>query len=105
MSTLIDRSYKLTHDEETDSDILTITERRGKRSVKICRSFYRCVKNTGSQMGRAYRLYKLTHGDESPAVYDVNVQDLTCDCTAGLQYGKCKHIDAVNTLLETGELS
>lgn len=100
-----ERSYKLLHDEETGYDILVITEKKGKRMPREDRTYYRLERNKGSRMGLAFRLHKLTFSDEQATAYDCNIATGHCDCIGCEQHRTCKHLDALNSLIEAGELS
>lgn len=107
MKTKCERTHQLRRDEETGQLVLAITEVSGARVRKTTRTHYRVEKNPNHP--RAFRLAKLTFSDEPGEVYDVlaDGEDSTCDCLGFLQHGHrgpCRHIEAIECLLQEGKL-
>jgi hypothetical protein len=59
-----------------------------------------------SDFGRAFSLTKLVGAGGEAAVYHVLLDGRrsSCDCPGHDRYGRCKHMDSLRFLLESGQL-
>lgn len=87
---------------EDGFDVLCITT-EGRKSKT---DYYAISRNRNAPS--AWRLVRLAHTDEDePATpYDIllNGDNSHCDCLAGLQYGRCKHVTVLTELDAAGKL-
>lgn len=83
--------------------VLTITESYGVHRVREDVTHYRLLVNPAAP--DCYRLFKLTHADDDPAAYDIDLGAGRCDCTGALRHGRCKHVKALRALRAAGRLT
>jgi hypothetical protein len=58
----------------------------------------------GADFGRGFRLEKQDAEGEGYYVLVGNELDTRCDCLSGQHRGKCKHLDTLRTLIDSGAL-
>lgn len=84
---------------------IIVTTRKSKGDVKVESDDY-LFQAIASDWGRAAHVLKLTRNTEECRAVNTGDRDHpgTCECKGFLQYGKCRHVEALQALIAKGGL-
>jgi hypothetical protein len=63
-----------------------------------------CVRPIASDFGRAFQVEKVLDPEHTAYHVCLNGQESTCDCLGHARYGFCKHVSALEALVQAGKL-